>query len=368
MQYFHFALVASILLFCQCSGHDSHYLSHSDYIPVFSEDSCRYIDPDDQQHFADTYSDASLFYEGLALICHSADNKWGYIDDNGELQYPAVYTAATIFNENRAWVVRPDEAPCVIDAKGRLQLTLTRASQATIYCEGLAAFAQKEKNKEQWGFIDKTGHTVVEPIYTEVKLFSQGRAAVKNGKGLWGYIDTEGNEIIPPQYTSAESFSKRQQAVVASKESGKFQVIGITGDTLATIECQKLIADGEIFRIKKAGKWGWCDPSGKIIIEPQFDNSNAFGETDLAPVEIRGKWGYVNRKGEWKIKRQFAEAFPFFGHLAVVQTGTVYGLIDEKGHFQINPQYDRVAQDYIHQSLGIGSAFTTVRSDHARYK
>lgn len=73
--------------------------------------------------------------------------KWGYIDDSGELQYPAVYTRATIFNENRAWVVRPDEAPCAIDTKGRLQLTLTRASKVMIFCEGMAAFAKKRKKE-----------------------------------------------------------------------------------------------------------------------------------------------------------------------------------------------------------------------------
>ena len=46
----------------------------------------------------------------------------------------------------------------------------------------------------------------------------------------------------------------------------------------------------------------------------------------------------------------------------------VYGLIDPDGHFQINPQYDRISEDYIYQSIGKGSAFTLVESDHARYK
>ena len=142
----------------------------------------------------------------------------------------------------------------------------------------------------------------------------------------------------------------------------------VYGDTLWTIECDALISDGNTFRIKKDKKWGWCDNKGNIFIEPRFEDSESFGNTDLAPVKIRGKWGYINRKGEWKIKRQFSKAFPFFDGLAVVQTGTVYGLIDPDGHFQINPQYDRISEDYIYQSIGKGSAFTLVESDHARYK
>ena len=109
MKYFHFIPAACIFLFCQCGGQDSHFLSDTKYIPVFSEDSCQYIDHGDNLHFTGAYSDASLFYDNMALICNQSDKKWGYIDDSGELQYPAVYTRATIFNENRAWVVRHDD-------------------------------------------------------------------------------------------------------------------------------------------------------------------------------------------------------------------------------------------------------------------
>ena len=231
-----------------------------------------------------------------------------------------------------------------------------------------SAFAQKEKKGERWGFIDKSGTPVIKPLYKDVKPFSSGLAAVKNEQNLWGYIDSKGIERIPAQFSSAESFSKERHAVVRSDKSGLFQVIDTKGDTLWTIECDALISDGNTFRIKKDKKWGWCDNKGNIFIEPRFEDSESFGNTDLAPVKIREKWGYINRKGEWKIKRQFSKAFPFFNGLAVVQTGTVYGLIDPDGHFQINPQYDRISEDYIYQSIGKGSAFTLVESDHARYK
>ena len=240
MKYFHFIPAACIFLFCQCGGQDSHFLSDTKYIPVFSEDSCQYIDHGDNLHFTGAYSDASLFYDNMALICNQSDKKWGYIDDSGELQYPAVYTRATIFNENRAWVVRPDEAPCAIDTKGRLQLTLTRASKVMIFCEGMAAFAQKEKKGERWGFIDKSGTPVIKPLYKDVKPFSSGLAAVKNEQNLWGYIDSKGIERIPAQFSSAESFSKERHAVVRSAKSGLFQVIDTKGDTLWTIECDAL--------------------------------------------------------------------------------------------------------------------------------
>lgn len=53
MKYFHFIPAACIFLFCQCGGQDSHFLSDTKYIPVFSEDSCQYIDHGDNLHFTE---------------------------------------------------------------------------------------------------------------------------------------------------------------------------------------------------------------------------------------------------------------------------------------------------------------------------
>ena len=356
-----------MLLLCQCRGNDSYILTETDFMPVFTGDSCLYIDRNDKPRFTGSYAGASLFYNGMALVYNRADDKWGYIDDEGELIYPAVYTAATIFHENRAWVVRPDEAPCAIDSKGRLQLTLTRASKVMIFCEGMAAFAQKGKRGERWGFIDKNGTPLVKPVYRAVKPFGQGVAAVQNEKGLWGYVDARGVETIEPRYKKAESFSTHRQAVVQVKP-GTWRVIGLQGDSIWQTDCEELASDGNLFRIKKEGRWGWCDHKGKMLIAPAFDESRSFGQADLAPVKLQGKWGYINRQGEWTIKRQFADALPFFDGLALVQAGTVYGFIDTDGRYRINPQYDRVATDYMRQACSEGSAFTTVASDHAQYK
>ena len=108
-----------------------------------------------------------------------------------------------------------------------------------------------KKKGERWGFIDKSGTPVINPLYKDVKPFSSGLAAVKNEQNLWGYIDSKGIEQIPAQFSSAESFSKERHAVVRSDKSGLFQVIDAKGDTLWTIECDALISDGNTFRIKK---------------------------------------------------------------------------------------------------------------------
>jgi hypothetical protein len=49
---------------------------------------------------------------------------------------------------------------------------------------------------------------------------------------------------------------------------------------------------------EEAGKWGYIDKQGKMVIEPQFGQARAFGE-GLALVRIgdeeTGRWGFISR-------------------------------------------------------------------------
>ncbi len=90
-------------------------------------------------------------------------------------------------------------------------------SWAFEFSEGLAAVSVVENNVTRWGFIDKTGKTVIKPRFHEVKSFSEQLAAVCVGieKGKpgqteepwrWGYIDKSGKVVIKLQYHRARPF------------------------------------------------------------------------------------------------------------------------------------------------------------------
>lgn len=57
----------------------------------------------------------------------------------------------------------------------------------------------------KWGFCNRITGKKINCIYTQVKPFSFGLAAV-NFEGRWGFIDTTGKEIIAPKFTSVEPF------------------------------------------------------------------------------------------------------------------------------------------------------------------
>ncbi len=65
-------------------------------------------------------------------------------------------------------------------------------------------------------------------------------------------------------------------------------------------------------------KYGFIDKSGKVVIEPQFDDAEPFSE-GLAKVEKDDKYGFIDKSGKVVIEPQFDDAEPFSEGLAKVR-------------------------------------------------
>jgi len=91
-------------------------------------------------------------------------------------------------------------------------------------------------------------------------------------------------------------------------------------------------------RVKLSGKWGYIDRSGRIVINPQFEEAGDFAE-GLARVKTGGKWGYIDRTGRFLINPQFEEAGDFSQGLARVKLGGKWGYVDRKGVVLVPPQF-----------------------------
>ena len=92
-----------------------------------------------------------------------------------------------------------------------------------------------------------------------------------------------------------------------------------------------------LFPVKKNGKWGYIDRSGKIIIPPQFDYAWFFSE-GLAPVKIGRKWGYIDKSGKIVIEPRFDWAESFSEGLAGVCIGNCLPAI-ERGYMKFRGVY-----------------------------
>jgi hypothetical protein len=104
-------------------------------------------------------------------------------------------------------------------------------------------------------------------------------------------------------------------------------------------------------------KFGFIDKSGKIVINPQFDDISQFSDGLAAIANKKDKdsdaiWGYIDKEGKIIINPQFKSAGDFKEGKALVGDGKKYGYIDKKGLYTINPQFD-MAKDFNEGLAGI---------------
>jgi hypothetical protein len=204
---------------------------------------------------------------------------------------------------------------------------------ASPFSEGLAAV----REGDSWHFVDENGNRANDRDFVDVKSFAEGLAAVKLG-GLWGYIDHSGRMVVSPQFLAARDFRSGLAAVLVGRlpDSGSVPV---------------------------NRKWGYIDRNGKIVITPRFDDAYPFSE-GLARVNIGGrqewsgdgpqarltmieggKWGYIDPSGKLVIPAFFDWASDFSEGLAAVKMDEAWGYADQSGKFVVTPRFD-VASDF----------------------
>jgi hypothetical protein len=251
------------------------------------------------------------------------------------------------------------------------------------------------RNGEAWGFMDRTGRTVISPRFDDEGDFFNGLARVrKNGK--WGYVDLSGRVVISYQFLGAGDFREGLAPVQVGRRWGyidpggkflvepQFQGAAEFSDGLAqfevwdTIQCATATYSKEglvpftredaplyAFRLHDArpidpggcfsdnARFGFVDKRGKIAIPPALLDAYDFSE-GLAAVRAEHstepKYGYIDKTGKMVIGARFDQAYPFSEGLAAVETGFraaenkkvsgAWGFIRRDGSFAIEPRFE----------------------------
>lgn len=134
-----------------------------------------------------------------------------------------------------------------------------------------------------WGYIDKTGTTVIRPQFYSAGQFSEGLAPVRVN-GTYGYIDQTGTVVISPAYDLALLFYDGQA---------------------------KVFLDGKPYFI---------DKKGAITFQHTYQDISSFDHHSFAIATTQsGKYGVINRRGALIVDTVFQKINPFNDGLAVVE-------------------------------------------------
>jgi len=145
-----------------------------------------------------------------------SDIRWGAIDATGNIAVPFYFRWIGHFYDGLAVAQFLDSRyHVVIDTHGEVVFSTNQFNNIYGQQEGrmIVQASTQDHNitVRGTGFIDARGNLVVPPVYSNVRPFSQGFAAVNAGSWVddrWGFIDLYGNIAVPLIFEDALSFSE----------------------------------------------------------------------------------------------------------------------------------------------------------------
>lgn len=167
-----------------------------------------------------------VFHCGRAKFC--LDGKYGYVNKKFEVVIPAIYSIASDFVNNKAFVVRdfPEgRSTTMIDEDGNMFF-----NQWYDYI-GSGEKTVLLKNEETFYVLSKVDYSIVNQ-YLDAKYDGKGvLIPVHKHIGvddMYGYIDKTGTEVIPLIYDFAGNFRENNLATV--KRFGEYNAVDLDGN------------------------------------------------------------------------------------------------------------------------------------------
>ena len=309
------------------------------------------------------YAESFTFGGAVAVVFDAATGKYGLIDRQGQMVEGRQWDAIGSFIYGIS-VVREGDRYGYMSAAGQVLAEPQWDFAFPFNEEGFArVFAGEMQDglpgDGLYGFVNRDGTIVSEPIWEDAQDMKQGLAAVRKD-GLYGYMDAQGELVISPEWVAADMFTTDGLARVAVKAEAASQVllwghVDREGKRVSAAQWEDAGAFcGGFAWVMRDDLYGFIDTSGSVIYEPQwntvfdFDGAGAAlvfsGVTDAHGYPVDGVYGLAGKDGQMVSDVQWTDASYFSQELAYVQKDGKYGYVNTAGETVIEPQWDKAYQ------------------------
>ncbi len=262
------------------------------------------------------------------------DKKWGYADTRGKVVIPFQYDEAGQFSEGMA-DVRQNGFYGYINKKG--QLVIPPKYSSTGKFKDDVAFVTRD---QQIYLINKSGKELNTGGYDSIGSFIDGMALCwRNGKA--GMLKKTGEEFIPTCYHSVrpktcESTGKKFYLAYTEKTQGLYDASGKKLlDTLYTIRHVNFYHG--LLKLNKEGLYGYADPSGKIIIDFQYQDANEFIKPYTRVYNGKAS-GVIDTTGKLLIPFEYDNII-ITNEMIIAKKNGKYGLINTRNEIIVPFEY-----------------------------
>lgn len=264
--------------------------------------------------------DPQPFLGGYALV--KIRGKYGYIKESGEFLLAPIYTEASAMMGANAAVNDGEEWHIINRAGFKIARTSTPVDYMGILTGGKIPVSKDNK----YAYATSSLRIPKDLPYDYASNFKNGVAAVKKGN-KWALINTNEEQITDYIFEDIildEYDTCCNEGVIFVKKDGKYYMLNSKGSRITdqAFDDAKSFAGSGPAAICISGKWGFVDKTGKIVIEPQYEDAKSFN-IGLGAICVEGAWGYINTKGTIRIECQFedCQSFAKNGIVAVKEKG-----------------------------------------------
>ena len=276
----------------------------------------------------------------LAIV--KINGKFGCIDRKGKIVIQPTWDWILQGDKNKQILVERDSLYGYIDSRGNV-IIKPQYKEGNLFSEGLAAVS----NGKKYGFINPKGDTVIPFLYDDVfDGFNNGLSDVTIGDSS-GYIDKTGKVVIPIKYETCYPFM-----------SAYAQVETFNGDELLVDKKGKTYDEDDVsakFRLwvprevypgsftTSTGQ-GRMNEKGDTIVPPIYKVTGNLSDHMYIVQDKSGKWGAYNDKGALKVQCKFDNIWHFYEGLANFKLNDKWGYVDKQGKIVIEPTFEYASQ------------------------
>lgn len=281
----------------------------------------------------------------LAPFSEVGSDKWGYMNQKGEVVLPAKYDEVLDFSAEGLSLVREGKTWSIIDKKGTPLSTVNGFTPVSIFGFGKRGYENGYLvvgSNKLLGVLDVTGKVVHDFKYNYISDFHGGFAAAKIGKSFY-ILDKDGKSTGVDDVLDLKEFAEGLAPFRAKDKLYGF--MDPTGKITipATFQSVGYFSNGLAWAKTTEGTIGFIDKSGKWVIEPKFLATKDFdGASGIARVKVGEEWMFIRKNGETFAVDGMVSSGDFSDGLAYARKGDLYGFVNEKGEWVIEAKYTKV--------------------------
>ena len=252
--------------------------------------------------------EARMFLGDTAVV--KRKGKYGFMTSGGSFLLSPNYDQVSPMMSNSAAVLEDGEWH-MINSKGYIVAkTSSPVDSLSFISNGLVRIGVNGKYT-----FTSTSLQVPETLpYDYASNFKNQRAAVKKD-GKWAIVSS-GKEMITDYIFDDVLLDDFEtcinNGVIFAKIDGKYYMYNSEGERISSdgYENARPFIGTEPAAVCLNGKWGFADATGKIVIEPQYEDARSFS-IGLAPVFDGERWGYINSSNVYRIESKFLDCMSF---------------------------------------------------------